>query len=185
MDALDTSTVIELANLQGIEDKEALWILEFGARSHSHPPLNSVFFPNHAGALANAIGMESILEKELDCKWMRASRHPPFVPIGVRPVSLVPKTRVTDGAIEIYGYRLITDGSFPAKNMRNCSVEERTGGRRMLAPNLNYVEGSQPWLHYLSIPEISQGAMPLLALAREAGLQCSANALISKSGFGK
>jgi hypothetical protein len=40
-----------------------------------------------------------------------------------------------------------------------------------LAPNLNYVEGSQPWLHYLSIPEISQGAMPLLALAREAGLQ--------------
>jgi hypothetical protein len=37
----------------------------------------------------------------------------------------------------------------------------------------------------LGKPEISQGAMPLLALAREAGLQCSANALISKSGFGK
>jgi hypothetical protein len=49
-------------------------------------------------------------------------------------------------------------------------VADQAGNARQLAPNSNYIEGSQPWVHYTSISEIAQGALPLLALAVAAKL---------------
>jgi len=166
----DAMEIAGQAVAAGCLDKEAIWILEFGARSHSTPPYNSVFFPNHSGAVENAAGMAGILDAELELQWMRASPHPPFGPIGIRPVSLVPKTRVQEGKVTIYGYRLITDGSFPGKGMKRHSVRLPGGKKKFLAPNFNFVEGSQEWLHYTSISEIAQATQPLLALAQEANL---------------
>jgi hypothetical protein len=72
----DAMEIASQAAAAGCLDEEAIWILEFGARSHSTPPLNSVFFPNHAGAVENAAGMAGILDAELELHWMRASPHP-------------------------------------------------------------------------------------------------------------
>ena len=100
---------------------------------------------------------------------MEVSATPFTVPIGTRPVSIVPKTDVVDGLVVITGYRLITDGSYPKKKSRNARVRDEHGNNVFIAPNFSYLSGSQPDLRYTSISEISVALQPLMALAMFSG----------------
>ena len=103
------------ARRTGCTDHEALWILEFGARSHSTPPLCSVYSPNHEGASENAAELCELLGKENERGWVEQAPQPPCIPLGLRPISAVPKTMEQEGLIIIRDYRLITDGSWPKR----------------------------------------------------------------------
>ena len=182
---IDFTTVISLALANSCEDNAIIWAMTYGARSHSDPPKNSVFFPNHAGARKNPEGVQAVLEPEIEKEWVTVSASPTNVPIGARPISIVPKTAVVEGVIVITGYRLITDGSYPDKKRRNAHVRDEDGVLRPLAPNFNFTEGSQPDVRYTSIAEISVALQPLMAAAEQAQTRWSSNATISRSGSDK
>ena len=109
-----------------------------------------------------------MLGPEFEKKWVTVSASPTNVPIGARPISIVPKTAVVEGVIVITGYRLITDGSYPDKLKRNAHVRDEDGVLKPLAPNFNFAEGSQPDVRYTSIAEISVALQPLMAAAEQA-----------------
>ena len=145
--------------------------MEFGALAHSSPPRVSVFYPNHKGALENPEGVEQVIDPELALGWMERSPHPPWVPVCIRPISIVPKTgQLVDGTFGTTGYRLITDASYPKKG-KDSKVRDWDGLMKPIAPNSNYVADSQPEVVYTSIGEISIAAIPLLHAV--ACAQCS------------
>lgn len=166
-EGMDTHGIIDAAREMGCTDEDSLFTLQFGARSHSNPPKVSVYYPNHGGAREHAAQLDELLEKEMEKGWVVKSQTPPFIPVGVRPVSVVPKLKEQDGMIVIRGFRLVTDASFPRKG-RPGAVDE---DGKWLAPNLNYDEHSQPWLKFPAIWDLVLAAVPLLALTLVAGVQ--------------
>ena len=168
---MDYERIRDEARRIGCTDHEAFWILEFGARSHSTPPLCSVYSPNHKGASENAAELCALLEKEKERGWVEQALQPPCIPLGLRPISAVPKTMEQEGLIIIRGYRLITDGSWPKLKNPGAKVRQPDGSQQPLAPNFNYVPGSQPGVTYPAIYEPVQAATPLIELAKSAGVR--------------
>ena len=169
MNDMDVEQIIAEAMELGCQDLEALDALRFGARAFCDTPLSTTYGPNHAGALEHAAEMEGMMSDELQRGWIASSQHPPFVPICIRPCSLIPKIKEVDGMLKTTGYRLITDGSWPKPNRRGWQLVNHKGEMQAVAPNANFVTGSQPWVRYPAISSLAQGIVPLLALAAMAG----------------
>ena len=129
----------------------------------------------------------SVFEPEIENGWMVKSDIPPFVPICVRPMSVVEKTKAVDGHLTVTGYRLVLGASFPKPKRKGGMVLNSAGLEVPLAPNENLApngnfDGLQPDLQYTSIGEITAAAQPLLSLAEFTG-GTWAKPLTGSSGF--
>jgi len=162
---MDVELIIEEALRLGCEDLEALDALRWGARAFCDTPLATTYGPNHAGALEHAAEMEGTMSDELRWGWIVSSKHPPFVPICVRPCSLIPKIKEVDGALKTTGYRLITDGSWPKPSRAGWQLVNHKGGLQAVAPNANFRAGSQPLIRYPAVSTLAQGIVPVMALS--------------------